>query len=82
MIPGLRLVSVILVALILVPEGSHLFSLINKMRLDKVSYLAAQRAYDGWALFGIVIAAALLSTPRGNIRMQQAAVSPFSLFSC
>jgi hypothetical protein len=62
MIHVLRLASLILVAIVLIPEGSHLFSLISKMRLDKAAYLAAQRAYDGWALFGIVIAAALLST--------------------
>ena len=57
----LRLARLILVILALIPEGSHLFSLISKMRLDKAAYLAAQRAYDGWALFGIVITGALLS---------------------
>ena len=62
MIYFLRLASLIFVALALVPAGSHLFSLVNKMRLDRNAYLDAQRAYDGWSLFGIVVVAALLST--------------------
>ncbi|MGE4247951.1 MAG: hypothetical protein AB7F09_01080 [Parvibaculaceae bacterium] len=62
MIYLLRLASLVFVVLALVPAGAHLFSLLNKMRLDKTGYLVAQRAYDGWSLFGIVIAGALLST--------------------
>ncbi|MGE0006960.1 MAG: hypothetical protein AB7S92_15400 [Parvibaculaceae bacterium] len=62
MIQILRLASLVSVVLALVPAGAHLFALVNKMRLGKAEYLAAQRAYDGWSLFGIVIAAALLST--------------------
>ena len=42
MIYFLRLASLIFVALALVPAGSHLFSLANKMRLDRNAYLDAQ----------------------------------------
>lgn len=58
----LRFSSVLFAALALVPAGAHLSSLVSKMRLSGTEYLAAQRAYDGWSLFGIVIFAALLST--------------------
>jgi len=58
----LRFLSVLFAALALVPAGSHLCSLVSKMRLSDTEYLAAQRAYDGWSLFGIVIFAALFST--------------------
>jgi hypothetical protein len=62
MIYFLRLASLIFVALAMVPAASRLFSLVNKMRLDRNAYLDAQRAYDGWSLLGIVVVAALLST--------------------
>ncbi|WP_245951976.1 hypothetical protein [Mesorhizobium loti] len=59
---GLRVISFIFVALAFVPAAAHFFSMFNKMKLDGTSYLAAQRAYDGWSLFGIVVLGALLST--------------------
>ena len=59
---GLRVISFILVALAFIPAGAHFFAMFNKMKLDGTSYLAAQRAYDGWSLFGIVVLGALLST--------------------
>ncbi|MFK0691664.1 hypothetical protein ACFX5Q_26180 [Mesorhizobium sp. IMUNJ 23033] len=54
--------SFIFAALAFVPAGAHVFAMFNKLRLDGTSYLAAQRAYDGWSLFGIVVLGALLST--------------------
>jgi len=51
---GLRVISFIFVALAFIPAGAHFFAMFNKMKLDGPSYLAAQRAYDGWSLFGIV----------------------------
>ncbi|TJW42153.1 MAG: hypothetical protein E5W83_22820, partial [Mesorhizobium sp.] len=59
---GLRVISFIFAALAFVPAGAHFFSMFNKLKLDGASYLAAQRAYDGWSLFGIVVLGALLST--------------------
>ena len=42
--------------------GAHLFSMASKLRLGGEAYLAAQRAYDGWNLFAIVIVGALAAT--------------------
>lgn len=58
---GLRVISLIFVALAFIPASAHFFAMFNKMKLDGASYLAAQRAYDGWSLFGIVVLGALLS---------------------
>ena len=73
----LRLASLIFVALALVPAGSHLFSLMSKMRLDRDAYLEAQRAYDGWSLFGIVVVGALLSTLALIVALHRTGEPPF-----
>jgi hypothetical protein len=62
MIYTLRLTSLLLVALALVPAGAHLFAMANKFHLDRAEYLISQRAYDGWSLFAIVVIGALAST--------------------
>jgi hypothetical protein len=62
MIPILRWTAFVLALLALVPAGAHFFSLWSKMRLNGADYLAAQRAYDGWALFGVVVIGALVAT--------------------
>ena len=54
--------SLLLAALAMVPAAAHLLELPNKIRLTGKEYLTAQRLYRGWALAGIVVAAALLST--------------------
>ena len=54
--------AIISVAIYLVPEGAHFFELINKMALPASAYMTVQTIYQGWALFGIAIAAALLLT--------------------
>jgi hypothetical protein len=56
----LRFTSLLFVVLALVPAGAHLCSMISKLRLGHAEYLAAQRAYDGWSLFGIVVFGALI----------------------
>jgi hypothetical protein len=56
----LQLLTVMAVALVFVPAGAHLFSMVSKLQLAPDQYMAAQRAYDGWAWFGAPIAAALL----------------------
>lgn len=61
MLYALRLISIVFVALALIPAGSHIFSLANKIGLDRESYRAAQRAYDGWNLFGAAVVGALAS---------------------
>jgi hypothetical protein len=55
----LAAVAVVLTALILVPVGAHLFELPNKIGLPREQYFTVRSIYRGWALFGIVIFAAI-----------------------
>lgn len=55
-------VSLVFVALALVPSMAHLLELPNKMRLTRDEYLVVQQIYRGWALLGIVVFGALIST--------------------
>lgn len=54
---------------------AHLFELPNKIHLSREDYLTVQQIYRGWALFGIAVIGALLSTfiltvsVRGNPRI-------------
>ena len=73
MIYTLRLTSLLLVALALVPADAHLFATVNKFHLDRAEYLVSQRAYDGWSLFAIVIVGALASTLALSIRLNRSA---------
>jgi hypothetical protein len=57
---AIQFLSIILTALALVPGGAHLFALSNKIDLAEAEYFTAQAIYRGWALFGIVVIAALL----------------------
>ena len=57
-----RVLAIVSVALYLVPTGAHLFELAGKMALSPADYMLVQGLYRGWALFGIVIFAALLLT--------------------
>ena len=59
---ALRLVqflTIALTALALVPAGAHLFELPNKMPLGRDEYFTVQAIYRGWALFGVVLIAAI-----------------------
>jgi hypothetical protein len=61
-VPVLRSLSVlalVLTALILVPSAAHLLELPAKIGLGRDAYFGVQRLYDGWALFGIPIFAAI-----------------------
>lgn len=55
----LEFVSIVLVALILIPSGAHFFELPNKIALVPENYFIVQNIYRGWAMFGIAIFAAL-----------------------
>ena len=57
-----RVLSIASVALYLVPTGAHLFELTGKLALSPAAYMATQSVYDGCALFGIAVLAALLLT--------------------
>jgi len=62
LLKSLRLFTIVMVALCLVPAGAHFFELINKMSLSPVTYMTVQKIYAGWAYFGISIITALLLT--------------------
>ena len=55
----LQFLCVIVTALAFVPSGAHLFELPNKIGLVQEHYFVVQAVYRGWALFGIVIFAAI-----------------------
>jgi hypothetical protein len=54
-----QFLAIVLTALALVPAGAHLFALPNKITLAQDQYFVVQNMYRGWALFGIVLFAAL-----------------------
>jgi len=57
-----RFFSLLFVALTLAPALAHLFELPNKIGLSRQEYQVVQQIYSGWALLGIVVIGALLST--------------------
>lgn len=44
------------------PAAAHLLALPNKIHLDRDAYFTVQQIYRGWALLGVVVIGALLST--------------------
>lgn len=54
--------SIVATALCLVPAGAHLAEMPHKLALEPAEYMVVQQIYAGWALFGIVIAVALVAT--------------------
>lgn len=57
-----RFISVLLTAVAMAGGFAHLFELPNKMDLSREDYLTVQQIYRGWALLGIPIFGALVST--------------------
>lgn len=51
--------AIVLTSLALVPSGAHFFELPNKIGLAQDQYFTVQGSYRGWALFGLVLVAAL-----------------------
>lgn len=54
--------SLTFAALALVPTGAHLAEFAHKIVLPPSEYLVVQQIYAGWALFGFLMAGALIST--------------------
>jgi len=54
--------SIVFCALALAPAGAHLLELFNKIHLSADEYLVVQRIYRGWALLGLVVTGAVIST--------------------
>jgi hypothetical protein len=65
-----RVCALLLVALCLVPAGAHLSELPNKIGLPRDQYMLVQQIYRGWALFGIIIFAALAATATQAVLMR------------
>ncbi len=57
-----RFLSLFFVALALAPAMAHLLELPNKIGMSRDEYFVVQQVYRGWALLGIIVVAALLST--------------------
>jgi hypothetical protein len=60
LLKSVRLVTIVMVALCLVPAGAHFFELAVKM--SPAAYMTVQKIYTGWSFFGIPIITALLLT--------------------
>ena len=58
----MRFLSLLFTALALSTGLAHLLALPNKIKLTRDDYLTVQQIYRGWALLGIVLFSALLST--------------------
>lgn len=59
---SVRFFAIACTALPLMPAGAHLLELPNKLGLPADEYLIVQQLYRGWALAGVIVAAALIST--------------------
>lgn len=58
----MRFLSVVLTAICMSAGFAHLFALPNKIGLPHDAYLTVQQIYRGWALLGIAVIGALVST--------------------
>jgi membrane protease YdiL (CAAX protease family) len=56
----LRLLTLALTAVVLVPSWAHLFEMPHKITLDREAYFTVQAIYAGWAWFVIPIIAAIV----------------------
>ena len=65
-----RFLSIPFVALVLAPSAAHLLELPNTLALPADAHLTVQQIYRGWALLGIVIVAAVLSTAMHGILLR------------
>ena len=57
-----RFCSLLFAALAFAPAAAHLLELASKIGLPRAEYLVVQQIYRGWALLGIVVLGALVST--------------------
>lgn len=62
LIKTVQFLAIVLTALALVPAGAHFFELPGKIGLSQADYFVVQDIYRGWALFGIVLIAAIAVT--------------------
>jgi hypothetical protein len=75
LITTFRFLSILFTAVSMSAGFAHLFELPHKIDLPRDEYLIVQQIYRGWALLGIAVIGALVSTlvlsvlMRGNYRM-------------
>ncbi len=58
----LQLAAILFTAVAMAGGWAHLLELPNKMGLSRDDYLTVQQIYRGWALLGIAVVGALIST--------------------
>jgi hypothetical protein len=58
----LRFIAVLSTAVAMAAGFAHLLELPNKMSLGREDYLTVQQIYRGWALLGVVVVSALVTT--------------------
>jgi Flp pilus assembly protein TadB len=58
----LQFLSIILIAVYMVPQAAHLIEYPGKMAMDRESYFAVQQIYSGWSLSAIPLFGAILAT--------------------
>ena len=61
-VKSVQFIAVLCVAVAMAGGWAHLLELPNKMALSREDYLTVQQIYRGWALLGIVVVGALVST--------------------
>lgn len=57
-----RFLSLFFIGIVLGASLAHLFELPHKISLSREDYLTVQQIYRGWALLGVPVAGALIST--------------------
>lgn len=62
MTQALQFVAILLVAISMSAGWAHLLELPNKITLSRDEYLVVQQIYQGWALLGITVVGALVSS--------------------
>jgi hypothetical protein len=67
----LRFASVLLTAIAMAGGFAHLLELPNKIGLSREDYLTVQQIYRGWALLGIAVVGALVSTTVLAVRVRR-----------
>jgi hypothetical protein len=78
----LSLTSIISVTITFASGFAHLLEAYNKMRLSKNEYLVVQQIYRGWALLGIFVFIALISTLLLSIQTRHQPNFILNLISC
>ena len=81
MLRATYIAAVLLTALCLVPAGAHFFALPNKIDLSRDTYFIVQHTYQGWALFGAVVFAAIAANVALGFALRRAALPAWPGFA-